>query len=328
MADAGTNTTPTPPVGVIESLAQGFETVAGHLGLLLIPLLIDLLLWVGPRVSLGPGITFTYESILNDPAFSSMMQPEIQKAYADMAAMGKEIPTAYMPIFFPARLTFQPAAGLPFDLEPATWVAHDIFAVGLALVAAWAIGVLVLVLQLSLIGWQVRDGALRLPPFSFKLVMTLVQLAMLLGAAPLIVLLVIYPFQVFASLAGGGLAEVITVVGFFFLMWVLAFTGFTLHGLLMNGRHLIAALADSVRVVRNSTTPTLFMMLAGLTIYWGMNWVWSLAEPDSWLILLAIVGNAFVLTGLIASTFVFYRDHYRYWREVQAAALPPRGGLA
>ena len=49
---ASSRAEPTPPVGVIESLTTGFETVASHLGLLLFPALLDLFLWLGPRLSI------------------------------------------------------------------------------------------------------------------------------------------------------------------------------------------------------------------------------------------------------------------------------------
>ena len=47
-------TEPKPPMGVIESLGTGFEVVVAHLGLILIPLLLDVFLWVGPKVSFYP----------------------------------------------------------------------------------------------------------------------------------------------------------------------------------------------------------------------------------------------------------------------------------
>ena len=45
---------PDPPVGVIESLGRGFETVASQVGLLLIPIVLDLFLWIGPQLSIEP----------------------------------------------------------------------------------------------------------------------------------------------------------------------------------------------------------------------------------------------------------------------------------
>ena len=42
------------PLGVVGSLAAGFEMVGRHLGLIVLPVLLDLFLWLGPRISIAP----------------------------------------------------------------------------------------------------------------------------------------------------------------------------------------------------------------------------------------------------------------------------------
>ena len=39
-----------PPPGLIASLAAGFDTTASHAGIILIPVLLDLFLWLGPHM--------------------------------------------------------------------------------------------------------------------------------------------------------------------------------------------------------------------------------------------------------------------------------------
>src|SRR3990172_5408969 len=40
-----------PPPGIIGSIRAGFDAITAHIGLILLPLALDLLLWLGPRVS-------------------------------------------------------------------------------------------------------------------------------------------------------------------------------------------------------------------------------------------------------------------------------------
>src|SRR5512138_223183 len=40
-----------PPPGVLGSLKAGFDTISVHLTAILLPLALDLLLWLGPRLS-------------------------------------------------------------------------------------------------------------------------------------------------------------------------------------------------------------------------------------------------------------------------------------
>src|SRR5688572_5534195 len=42
-----------PPPGVIGSLRDGFYAVSSHVWLILLPLLLDLFLWLGPRLGVG-----------------------------------------------------------------------------------------------------------------------------------------------------------------------------------------------------------------------------------------------------------------------------------
>src|SRR5512141_927714 len=42
-----------PPPGIIGSLRAGFDTIASHVALILMPLGLDLLLWLGPRLSMA-----------------------------------------------------------------------------------------------------------------------------------------------------------------------------------------------------------------------------------------------------------------------------------
>ena len=41
-----------PPPGMIASLARGFDSVATHVQVILPPVLLDLFLWLGPRLQL------------------------------------------------------------------------------------------------------------------------------------------------------------------------------------------------------------------------------------------------------------------------------------
>jgi hypothetical protein len=46
-----------------------------------------------------------------------------------------------------------------------------------------------------------------------------------------------------------------------------------------------------------------------------------LPPTGSWLAVVGIMGHALISTALIASTCVFFKDRYRYWREMRAELL-------
>lgn len=53
---------PDKPIGVIDAVARGFELVTTRLDLAIWPLLLDLVLWVGPQVSIEPLVTRVLET--------------------------------------------------------------------------------------------------------------------------------------------------------------------------------------------------------------------------------------------------------------------------
>src|SRR5258708_22334215 len=76
IGNATIRTEPKPPVGVIESLGTGFETVATRAWLLLIPIILDLFLWVGPKVSFEP-LVQRFETVSS--AWSASQPPDVRK---------------------------------------------------------------------------------------------------------------------------------------------------------------------------------------------------------------------------------------------------------
>ena len=49
-------------------------------------------------------------------------------------------------------------------------------------------------------------------------------------------------------------------------------------------------------------------MMAAVLIYQGLGYIWSLPSGDSWLLLIGILGNSCIATGLLTGTFVFYQE--------------------
>src|SRR5262245_48005904 len=127
-----TRTSPTPPVGVIESLSQGFETVAGHAALLILPLLLDLLLWAGPRVTFAPAINSfmrdwheTTVSVVEkpDPQFESQWQI----ASSQLSQMLGGTYAQYFPLMgIPSVFAGREASPLPFQYVPPLWIVRSL----------------------------------------------------------------------------------------------------------------------------------------------------------------------------------------------------------
>ena len=66
---------------------------------------------------------------------------------------------------------------------------------------------------------------------------------------------------------------------------------------------------------------SLFIMVI-LLINQGLNYVWQIAPEDSWLMMISIFGNAFVTTGMLSASFVYYQEIIRWVEELKELGVP------
>jgi hypothetical protein len=326
---------PAPPIGVIESLTSGFEMVAGKLPLLLIPLLIDLFLWVGPRVS--------YRQ-LAELAVQQMFQPLQDSVGADQRSQVQDTikliqewgkTDHYLPLFgVPSILGDRDASKLPFSfIPPVLTVTKPLAWVGVY-AAAFVIGFLIWGVYIGAIAGIVKEGRVTLGHLSRTLLGALPQLLIfqvVLSVLMIVIILVLtmgliaLPMLLMGPAAADPVVNVIVTIVLLlasvFVIIVGVFLSFTVHGMLLNNRNVFAAVWDSIRVVQWNVTSTFGLLLLIMIINAAMRSIWLLADPGSWVSLAAISGNAFISTGLLAATFIFFKDRHRYWKALREEIL-------
>jgi hypothetical protein len=82
---------------------------------------------------------------------------------------------------------------------------------------------------------------------------------------------------------------------------------FSVHGVFVERQPIYSSITTSIRLVRNYLPGTGMFILTALLLYQGLNLLWETAPETSWMALIGIFGHAFISTGLIASSFVYYR---------------------
>jgi hypothetical protein len=95
-------------------------------------------------------------------------------------------------------------------------------------------------------------------------------------------------------------------------LWLVGYAAlhllFVVHGVLLGERGLLRAAWESVVLIHAQLPSVMGLVLLIGVIYTGLGYVWSLPSGDSWSLLIGILGNGCVATGLIAATFVFYQE--------------------
>lgn len=330
---------PTPPVGVIESLSQGFETVASRLVLVLLPLLLDLLLWMGPRISLAPAIDSVLEAYHDDlwTPFVVSLNPELDEVWPEIStamteALGSKV-EQYLPVMslpligVPISLAGREAEALPFAFEPPSWVVDTPLGLAGVWLLALGVGLVLGTLYLGLIAQQVRAGRIDVWQALKRWPANLFWVGLFIVALPILLLIIYAPFLLLAagfSVLGGVMTVVAVFVdwaGRLLALWLALFMIFTVHGVLLHEKNALAALWDSVRVVQWNMTSTMLLVLLLVVLSLAMGTIWNMAPAGSWLAVAGMVGNAFISTALVAASFIYYKDRYRYWREMRAELI-------
>jgi hypothetical protein len=307
---------------VIETLSAGYAAVNRQLWVLLLPVLLDVFLWLGPHVSYAP---------LVDPAVTRATE------WARQVTLG------------PRRGPRAPAApGVANDLESArVWLIERTDEVNglaalawgpialpalanvpntsdeLALVTGWPDGVTLLVaclgLSLLLGGWfygglaAASTGAGGGPLVAGRgtpravldvlgLVAVLVATGLLLGVP--VVLLIGFTALVAPPVAVlGGLLVLAGV------LFAVVHLFFAVDAIFVSRAGPLAAIQRSVGLVRQHPRPSMGLIALSWLILAGMARVWDVlgnAVQSPYGVALGILGNAYIASGIIAAGMIFY----------------------
>ncbi|NIV29666.1 MAG: hypothetical protein GWN58_09205, partial [Anaerolineae bacterium] len=88
--DAATREDSARPLGVIGSLAAGFDMLGRHPWLIALPVLIDLLLWLGPRLSVAPLLKQFVALLLAQPTADPTMAPQVAQVTQMLEQLGDQ----------------------------------------------------------------------------------------------------------------------------------------------------------------------------------------------------------------------------------------------
>lgn len=316
---------PTPPHGVIASLAGGFEMVNARLELILLPLVLDLFLWLGPRLSVQPLIERLSQSIVTALGRDATAQQLAELAlfsqrmrdYGQTFNLFSFLSTS--PIGLPSLYAARGSALAPTGQPPVWYV--DSVPVYLVFWAAFVlVGLFLGALYFGSIAQQVRDRRLNLAQLLRQVWGDWARLTALMVVAVVFLLVVGTPLFLVSGLLWllspvvGSLAW---ILAFTLLLWALFYGGFALHAMLLVRRGLLGALWDSVRMVQFNLPHVASLFVLAVLINVGLGLVWNLPTDTSWLMLLGVGGHALISTAVVAATFVFYQDRYRWWLEMR-----------
>ncbi|MBP6472164.1 MAG: hypothetical protein KBE23_17040 [Chloroflexi bacterium] len=303
----------TPLPGIWQTIAAGFDFTSKHLWLILLPVLLDSFFWLGPRLS-GRLIIERFVSLL--PTDQALL--DLNSQLLVMAPRTNLFTSLSVPLLgIPALMVGATPVKTPL---PTQIVELDSVAAWMGLFLLFSLlGLLLTAVYYTLIAHSLqRVGDPRVSLSGRALVgrmatvwLRLIGLSVVVVIMGLALYIPLLPISLVLGFISTVLAALVLFLGPVIMMWVVIYLFFVPFGLAWHGRSLFQTAVESLQLVRLHIIPTLGLLLALLIIRNLLSMVLLIADDGSWLTLAGMVGHAFVMTSLVAATFIFYRDRYQ-----------------
>jgi hypothetical protein len=305
------------PPRLISSLGAGFNAVTNNVSLIILPIVVDLMLWFGPHLRIKnlllPGI-----HALNAQALE--MQAQVSPDMVEIISQGQGIWDTILEHFNLFSVLRTLPVGVPSLLAFRGVIASPLEKVGiyelpspLSVFGSWLLIVLFgILLGTIYFNAVARSSTETVQPFSARLLARQYLQTMLLTITMALILLVIsvpsFVLLSISALISPALAQTVLFAITFIILWLVLPLFFSPHGIFMKKIRARDAVFQSMYLARMFMPNTGLMIFLIILIGQGMNVIWLLAEWDSWMALVGIAGHAFISSGLLAATFVYYRQ--------------------
>lgn len=306
-----------PPPGVIGSLRAGFDVVSSHVWLIVLPIVLDVFLWLGPRLSVGDLYSSVVSSTLEIMKTQSVPVQNI-KTFAESTATV----TDFLNIFnwlswlrtFPVGVPSIEAFGMPKELPlqtplglqeviQASSLIHWLGWTTLLCLAGWIVGSLYFRwVSVTVLG----EEEAGISPL--RAIIQTVVLSVIWVVGLLIVILPLSFVLGLLALVSPALSNGVLFVLLILSYWLIVPLFFMPHGIFARKQNALYSMLTSLRMSR-FTLPTSGMFVFSVFLLTrGLDYLWKVPQNDSWMTLIGIAGHAFITTAVLAASFVYYRD--------------------
>lgn len=296
--------------GVWSALAAGFDLTAKHPWLLLLPIVLDVFIWLGPRLR--------FQTIIEQIVANLPEEAEVLTMAEQLLEIGPQtnlftvfsVPLVGVPVLL-AGLSPEttPLAPQIFDISNGLEWFGLLFAVSLA-------GLLFTALYYetvaSVVSKRLPEGTERSSSSALiRIVKNWLRLVVL-GLLFFVITLIFYmPVSIIGAimfLLNSTLGTVVLLLAPLLLIWVIIYLSFAPPGIAVNDRPVIQAVKESLRLVQTNLTAVLTLLLVILLLGAVLDWLLLLAENGTWLTLFNILIHAFVNTAFVSAFFILYQD--------------------
>ena len=314
------------PPKLIPSLVEGFNTIANHIYIILFPVLFDILLWFGPMIRIKDLLlpVVLNASELTASTYGAESQAIIESSKSVWTALLEQFNLLYglrtYPVGIPSLLVSKGVTNNPLG-------AVNIIEMESSSVTFWllvgfsAVGLILGCIYFAMIAGAVGDSkdSLKLSVLLKQTLQTIFLSLILLAG---LIVLSIPALCLISSLVLflPSLGDLPMLAFGFVLVWMLMPLAFSPHGIFASQYKATFSIVNSIRLVRPLMSITGLFLVSVILLGYGLDILWSTPESNNWMLLVGIVGHAFISSGLIAASFSFYKNGLR-WLQVKLQAM-------
>ncbi len=317
-----TKTLPAPP-NFINSIMAGFDSITNHLGLILFPILLDFLLWLGPHLRLNTLVNSLLNMMESLPGGNSPEMVNLLQMNREMwAASGDHFNLLSIlrtyPVGIPSLMvSIQPITNpiaAPYSIEVLSvrallgiWLLLTFTGLAIGAFYFWTVAQAALSGEIN---WT--KAVLRWPWISAQ-----VWLLAILWLAIMVALSIPGSCIITLLTAGGlSLGRIGILIFLGMVLWLLFPLVFSSHGIFVHQRAMWDSVKEGIRMTRYTFPTTTLFIFVILVLNEGLDMLWRIPGEKSWLTIIGLAGHGFVTSGILASTFIYYRDATSWVEQV------------
>ncbi|MCI0475774.1 MAG: hypothetical protein L0Y55_05965 [Anaerolineales bacterium] len=305
------------PLGVFDVLSGGFELIWLNPWILLIPIALDLFLWLGPQLNAQPifqqMITVLALSVpANAPAETTqnieLLQKILQTASESVNVLG------VLAAGMPSVIGLQPPAA---ENARAQFVIGDPFALSGVVIVLGFGAALMTSGYLEMTARPVRNetDARTFVARWLRSCVDLILLAILIVVGLSVLMIPVTLIAGIFSLASQGLGSFLMLGGMMLMFWAMLYLVFAVPAIFVSRANAPQALLNSVSIFRFDFWSAIGLVFIVYLVRAGFGIVWQFFDTNTWGVVFDVIANAFLSSALIAAEMIFYNNRM-YWLTV------------
>lgn len=309
-------------IGIIDTISLGYGLVNRRPWLIVLPVLLDLLLWLGPRLSMQP----------TTEALAGFLAPQLREnadMLADLRAAGAQSDLlGLLAVQVPSLIRLLNPDSSPILAQRPVLALTGLLTTLTVALLLLIVGLLLTMLYLTPIAQVVRSGSAdprQMPRLAGRAWLRLLLLMVLLVGVGLLVTVPLSVLVGLLSLVGLNLFPLVVTLLWVGAIWLLVYLFFVIDAIVVSEVGPLRAIQYSIAVVRHNFWSSLGLILLSVIISAGLGRVFELFTQTTIGVPVAIIANAYIASGLAAASMIFYRDRLARWQHQRGTILRHTG---